>query len=876
MMTSQANHNGEAQPLHNDSDSEASTFQDRSQQDLRTPGMRSDRGSVRSRGTKFSTLTRAPSLHSQSSAVDSKIEEKERKTKSIFHWNGGGKNVFIIGSWDNFKERLPMESIKHGSYRIVLPIPASRRVEYYFYVDGERKVSTNHPSIVNEFDQHVNVKHPDATLGKSAGRITTILSKISGLDLYSPFQRQQVASMLLFRLFYLLTFPAGAYYFYWLIIIGGNEKEPFIWLTYVIAEFMSISSAIIGLFSMWSPVHRKWRSLDSLKPPLPSNDWPSVDIVIAHYKEDPETMLEAIRSALRLDYPSHLLHIIVADDGYFAAPKVVERTDLGVQMYQLLAQEAGYDPLMDEVVQESGLVEHYIVKSEDELRKPDCALECHHFDFGPFGDELREPGALPRLSLIARVKPEDHHNKAGNINNVLFNADTNGKLVLFLDADMQVRENFLLRVIPLMLEELCEDAADHVLPEDILDAELGMAHGNTSWRINRDVAFVQAPQRFHNVDKDDIMAHRNAVFYDGICTGRDGFGLTPFVGTNACWRREVLEDIGGFVYGSVTEDTLTSNEVHNRQYVSKYAHEDLAWGEAPVSVAAAMLQRQRWAKGAVMNGMKIMKELWHGAEERKRAARALAAASSTSARRRGEIDEYYEYRRSARKPNNAFVRGMFALDSTLYPFLGVSAYLYIIVSIAYLITGEAPIAPDSLVDLASAFMLYYAVRYVTFYAAYAGVSAVDVLRSQQTWFSYNVCHVMGVVDALNVNGRMGWVANTGERNRRSWMEWINIGICGLLVVMIGFRLVAFLVEGGCSPWNTFGAVFFASYILMNMWPMASVSLNERLSSASDEEKEHRTLTVHTPVLISIGTILGVGFLATWAKTDCGLLSESRS
>lgn len=585
---------------------------------------------------------------------------------------------------------------------------------------------------------------------------------------------------------------------------------------------------------------------------------------MAHYKEDPDTMIEAIRCALRLDYPSHLLHIIVADDGYFAAPKVVERTELGVRMYQMLAEEAGYDPLMDEVMHENGLVEHYVIKSDEELNQPDCALECHHFDFGPFGEEKRAPGALPRLSLIARVKPEDHHNKAGNINNVLFNADTDGKLILFLDADMQVRENFLLRVIPLMLEEMSADAADHVLPEDLLDPELGMAHGNKEWRINRDVAFVQAPQRFHNLDANDYMAHRNAVFYDGICTGRDGFGLTPFVGTNACWRREVLAEIGGFVYGSVTEDTLTSNEVHNRGYVSKYASEDLAWGEAPVSVAAAMLQRQRWAKGAVMNGMKIIKELW--SDEQKK----------LSARRRGEIDEYYEYRRTARRPNNAFVRGMFALDATLYPFLGVSAYLYIIVSIAYLITAEAPIAPHRISDLASAFMMYYTVRYITFYAAYTGVSPVDVLRSQQTWFSYNICHVMGVIDALNVNGRMGWVANTGERNRRNWMEWVNIGICGFIGLMIVYRLIAFLVTGGCSPWNTFGALFFASYILFNMWPMASISLNERFSSASDEEKEHKPLSVPVPILISIGTILGVGFLATWAKTPCGLLSESRS
>lgn len=151
-----------------------------------------------------------------------------------------------------------MESVNQGDFRIVLPIPATERVEYCFYVDGERCVSLRHPAIVNEFGLHVNVKHGDATIMHKSGRVRKILSKISGLDLYSPFQRQQVASMMIFRLFYLLTFPAGAYYFYWLIAVGGNEDEPFTWITYVIAEFMSISSAIIGLFSMWSPVRRKY------------------------------------------------------------------------------------------------------------------------------------------------------------------------------------------------------------------------------------------------------------------------------------------------------------------------------------------------------------------------------------------------------------------------------------------------------------------------------------------------------------------------------------------------------------------------------------------------------------------------------------------
>lgn len=220
-------------------------------------GPNSLEGSMRSRGSRFSRLTKETSIALKLSRAESKAREKEGKTKSIFEWNGGGRNVCISGSWDDFTERIPMESLKPGSYRVVLPIPATEQVEYIFFVDGQRRVASELPSIVNEAGDNVNVKHGDPTVTHNAGRVKKIISKISGLDLYSPFQRQKVASMILFRLFYILTFPAAGYYFYWLIVKGGNRDQPFIWITYVIAEFMSISSAVIGLFSMWSPIRRR-------------------------------------------------------------------------------------------------------------------------------------------------------------------------------------------------------------------------------------------------------------------------------------------------------------------------------------------------------------------------------------------------------------------------------------------------------------------------------------------------------------------------------------------------------------------------------------------------------------------------------------------
>lgn len=805
------------------------------------------RGSVRSRHTRASMFSKAPTNYDDTG-----------KVTTLFEWNGGGKHVYVTGSWDSYAEKIPMESTAPGHFRTTVEVP-DERLEFKFIVDGREKFNPDYPTKHTDEGERVNVRNVDPEVKQKAGTMRKIVSKISGLDVYSPFHIQETISMIAFRLFYVLSIPAAFYYFYWLSAVGGNEDNPAPWIVFIIAEILSFLSAVIGLFGMWAPVKRKWRSLDQLKPPLPEADWPTVDVIVAHFKEPAEQLRGTVQAALQLDYPCHLLRIIVADDGYFPSPKSLERSQIGLDMYQLLAEEAGYDPMLEEVMGEHGFVEHYAVRTEDQLERPDCAKETHVIDFGPFDDDMYAPGALPRLTLVARVKPEDHHNKAGNINNVLFNAGSDGKVILFLDADMRPTPNFLHRTLPLILEEMTDDSVENTMMLDD-DPEIGR-DSNCAWRVNRDVAFVQAPQRFHNVDHADVMAHRNAIFYDGICRGRDGFGLTPFVGTNACWRREVLREIGGFVYGSVTEDTLTSNEVHRRGYTSKYAAEDLCYGEAPVSVAAAMLQRQRWAKGAIMNGLKIFKT---AAEDKKNAI---------AARRRGEIDEFYEYRRHGRRPNNWLVRSMFWLDSTLYPLLGLCSFMYIFVAMWYLGSGEAPIAPKSFSSLASAFVTYYAVRYVAFYAAFYDVASIDVLRSQETWFSYSICHTLGMYQGFNQNSKLSWVANTGQRARRNWMEWANISIVAVLVVGILFRLIYFLTKGaGCEPWQSVGAILFGTYILVHMWPMASLSLNERLGGGGSEDEMPRPLSVPTPLLYSILTIVGVAVLATWATTPCGLKS----
>ncbi len=45
--------------------------------------------------------------------------------------------------------------------------------------------------------------------------------------------------------------------------------------------------------------------------------------------------------------------------------------------------------------------------------------------------------------------------------------------------------------------------------------------------------------------------------------GWDGANCAPCCGTNVIFSRACLTSIGGFIYGSVTEDFLTSMYLHN-------------------------------------------------------------------------------------------------------------------------------------------------------------------------------------------------------------------------------------------------------------------------------------------------------------------------
>lgn len=149
---------------------------------------------------------------------------------------------------------------------------------------------------------------------------------------------------------------------------------------------------------------------------------------------------------------------------------------------------------------------------------------------------ILDDGARPELEEAARAadigyltRSDDwtgkpRHAKAGNLNAALF--ETDGEFLLILDAD-QIPD-------PLILHRTLGYFADD--PE---------------------VAVVQTPQWFVNVDEADPLGSQAPLFYGPIQQGKDGWNAAFFCGSNAVLRRDALMQLGIIGYVREVTDTAT-------------------------------------------------------------------------------------------------------------------------------------------------------------------------------------------------------------------------------------------------------------------------------------------------------------------------------
>ncbi len=117
-----------------------------------------------------------------------------------------------------------------------------------------------------------------------------------------------------------------------------------------------------------------------------------------------------------------------------------------------------------------------------------------------------------------------------------------------------------------------------------------------------ELAFIQTPQYYTNFQRNRVARAaglQQAIFYEFICEGKSTKDAMFCCGTNVIFRRQALEDVGGFEENSVTEDFATSLKLHAGKWRSAYSNKALAFGLGPEDLGGYLKQQFRWALGTI-------------------------------------------------------------------------------------------------------------------------------------------------------------------------------------------------------------------------------------------------------------------------------------
>ncbi|KAH9682166.1 cellulose synthase-like protein G2 [Citrus sinensis] len=273
---------------------------------------------------------------------------------------------------------------------------------------------------------------------------------------------------------------------------------------------------------LWNPVSRR-----VFPERLPENEQnlPAIDVFICTAdpkKEPPLEVMNTVLSAMALDYPSKKLHVYLSDDAGSALTLLALRqacafasswlpfcrrfgikTRCPKRKYELFKEhiriaEEEKSSATDKI--NPSIVEVIIDKSDDEVRTNQVEM--------------------PLLVYVSREKrpPHPHHFKAGALNCLLRVSSilSNSPYILVLDCDMY-----------------CNDPTS---------AKQAMCF-HLDPKLSPSLAFVQFPQKFHNISSNDIYDSQLRTTFQVRWPGMDGIQGPMLSGTCFYMKREALYGI---------------------------------------------------------------------------------------------------------------------------------------------------------------------------------------------------------------------------------------------------------------------------------------------------------------------------------------------
>ncbi|TYI11605.1 hypothetical protein ES332_A09G218400v1 [Gossypium tomentosum] len=443
-------------------------------------------------------------------------------------------------------------------------------------------------------------------------------------------------------------------------------------LSFSITLFLFISNLVLAF--MWvsaqafrmSPIRRK-EFPQNLKQIIKDEDFVGLDVFICTadpYKEPPMNVVNTALSLMAYDYPTEKISIYVSDDGgsvltlfaFMEAAKfarhwlpfcrqhnIMERSPHvyfeSISHHPSIPQfekiEIMYEDMkmkVEQVIDKGAVIEEYISDDQQHQAFNKWTKSFSRMDHPTVIQVILDKSKdtdisgqlMPNLIYVSREKSKTspHHFKAGALN-VLLRVSavmTNAPIILTQDCDMYSNDP----QTPLRILCYFSDPA-----------------------LKSNLAFVQFPQRFHGLNRDDIYATEYKRLFKINSMGFDGLNGPNYVGSGCFFRRRALfggpstpvppkiPELGpdhvvrkpiisheilslahrvagcnyenqtgwgsqsGFRYGSLVEDFYTGYRLQCEGWKSLFCNPERAafLGDVPITLFDVLSQCKRWCIG---------------------------------------------------------------------------------------------------------------------------------------------------------------------------------------------------------------------------------------------------------------------------------------
>ncbi len=157
-----------------------------------------------------------------------------------------------------------------------------------------------------------------------------------------------------------------------------------------------------------------------------------------------------------------------------------------------------------------------------------------------------------------------------------------GDFIAIFDADFLPEKDFLRKTVPFLKNE-----------------KVGVVQ--TRWgHINQDYSLLTELQAFQ------LNVHFTVEQKGRYC----GDYLLQFNGTAGLWRKQTIEDAGGWEADTLTEDLDLSYRAQLKGYEIIYLEDVLAPAELPAEMHGLKSQQFRWMKGGAETAKKMLPTIW--------------------------------------------------------------------------------------------------------------------------------------------------------------------------------------------------------------------------------------------------------------------------